>query len=73
VWQIFETSPPLQAFLDQRGEDYDDCQSYSELVSAFDAALLFGVQCVSEMPFALAHLNFHLAWPLLPGAESAGV
>ena len=34
---------------------------------------LFGVQYVSEMRFALAHHNFHLAWPLLPGAESAGV
>ena len=23
----------IQAFLDQRGEDHDDCQSYSDLVS----------------------------------------
>ena len=27
----------MQAFLDQRGEDYDDCQSYSDLVSAYTA------------------------------------
>ncbi len=23
----------MQAFLEQRGEDYDDCKSYSDLVS----------------------------------------